>query len=332
MTRGAKMTAPRRPAPLRAGARVQTTGAGDRLKAWRQHHWLSAQDSLQRLLAVPVKSLLTMLMLGIALALPALLYVALANVGQLSAHWSHSHQLSVYLKPGTQPQAVAALVAKWQGRPDIGQLRQVSPEQGLQQFAEQTGLTGLLSGLSDNPLPWVLLVQPASTDAATLAELRAQLAEAPVVDEVRVDMAWLTRLHQLMALGQRLALGLGSLLGLGMLLAIGNTLRLAIENRREEILVVKLVGGTDAFVRRPFLYTGLWYGLGGGLWALLLTQLGLLLVAEPVAQLAHSYQSQFQLMGLGLGKSLILLTTALIIGWLGAWLAVGRHLRDIKPQ
>ena len=316
----------------RAGARVRTTGTGDRANAWRQHHASSARDSLIRLLATPIRSTLTVLMLGIALALPALLYLALANVGQLSGHWVHSHQMSAYLKPGVQPQAVTGLVAKWQARAEIARVDPVSPEQGLQEFAQQTGLSGLLGGLSNNPLPWVILVQPSNTDADALTALQATLAADPLVDEVRIDMAWLERLQQVMALGQRFALGLGVLLGLGMLLAIGNTLRLAIENRRDEILVVKLVGGTDAFVRRPFLYTGLWYGLGGGLWAWLLTQLGLWLVDEPVVQLANSYQSEFQLSGLGFGESLILLLTALMIGWLGAWLAVGRHLRDITPQ
>ncbi len=320
------------PLPTRAGARPKVTGVSDRARAWRQHHGRSARDSLRRLLVVPVRSTLTVLMLGIALALPALLYLALANVGQLSGHWASSHQMSAYLKAGARPAAVEALTATLRARPDVAAVTAISPEQGLAEFARQTGLTGALANVKNNPLPWVLLVQPVGTAPESLATLRDQLAAELVVDEVRLDMAWLTRLQAIMQLGQRFALGLGCLLGLGMLLAIGNTLRLAIENRREEILVVKLVGGTDAFVRRPFLYTGLWYGAGGGIWALVLTQLGLWLVSKPVAQLANSYGSQFTLQGLGAGETLILLMVALIIGWLGAWLAVGRHLRDIKPQ
>lgn len=327
------MNKPRKPiAPQRAGARLKTTGVNDRARAWREHHLLSAADSLRKLIAVPVRSMLTVLMLGIALALPALLYVALANVSQLSGHWASNHQMSAYLKAGVRPAAVEALVKRWQALPAVAGVTTVSPDQGLAEFARQTGLTGPVSGLQQNPLPWALLVQPADTDPVALSALRDQLAEDAIVDEVRLDLAWLTRLQSLMQLGQRFALGLGVLLGLGMLLAIGNTLRLAIENRREEILVVKLVGGTDAFVRRPFLYTGLWYGLGGGLWALLLTQLGLWLVSAPVAQLASSYGSSFALQGLAFGETLILLMLALMIGWLGAWLAVGRHLRDIQPQ
>ncbi|UTA48017.1 permease-like cell division protein FtsX [Simiduia sp. 21SJ11W-1] len=327
------MNSPRKPisAP-RAGARLKKAGVNDRARAWREHHVLSARDSLQKLLVVPVRTLLTVLMLGIALALPALLYVALANVGQLSGQWASNHQMSAYLKPGVRPAAVEALVARWQQLPGVLQVQPVSPEQGLAEFARQTGLAGAVGGMQSNPLPWALLVQPKHTDPKALAALRDALADDVIVDEVRLDLAWLTRLQSLMALGQRFALGLGCLLGLGMLLAIGNTLRLAIENRREEILVVKLVGGTDAFVRRPFLYTGLWYGLGGGLWALLLTQLGLWLVSAPVAALASSYGSAFALQGLAFGESLILLLIALMIGWLGAWLAVDRHLRDIKPQ
>ena len=150
--------------------------------------------------------------------------------------------------------------------------------------------------------------------------------------EARVDMAWVSRLQQLMLLGQRLVLALAGLLAVGVLLAIGNTIRLAIENRRDEILVVKLVGGTNAFVRRPFLYTGLWYGMGGGLLALVLMALGLWWLSGPAAYLADLYQSDFRLQGLGWTRSLQLVLLSGLLGWLGAWLAVARHLSSIEPK
>ncbi|BFM13724.1 permease-like cell division protein FtsX [Simiduia litorea] len=320
--------------PAKAGARVSKTKISDKADAWLQHHKLTAIDSLMRLLREPVKSCLTVLMLGISLALPALLYVALANVSQLSGQWASSNQLSIYLQPGATETAAQSLAKKLELAPEVAQVSVISPNQGLSEFAVQSGMGNLLDDLTDNPLPWVLLVQPhkAVLDAETLQQLRASWAADPVVSDVRIDMAWLERLNHVMQLGQRFALGLGLLLGIGMLLAIGNTLRLAIENRREEILVIKLVGGTDGFVRRPFLYTGLWYGLGGGVCALVLVVIGLVSVATPVANLAQSYSSQFSLQGLGVANGLILLTMALLIGLLGAWLAVGRHLRDIRPQ
>ena len=320
--------------PVKAGARASKTKVSDKADAWLQHHKITAMDSLVRLLREPVKSGLTALMLGIALALPALLYVALANVNQLSGQWSSSHQLSIYLHQGATETAAQALAKKLSQTPEVAQVTVISPSQGLSEFALQSGMGSLLTDLTDNPLPWVLLVQPAETaiDPLKLDQLRKGWAADPVVSDVRIDMAWLDRLNQVMQLGQRFALGLGLLLAIGMLLAIGNTLRLAIENRREEILVIKLVGGTDAFVRRPFLYTGLWYGLAGGLCALVLVFFGLLSVSEPVANLAQSYSSQFALQGLGPLNCLILLVMALLIGLLGAWMAVGRHLRDIRPQ
>lgn len=318
----------------RAGARKTTTRVSHKADAWMTHHRQSAADSLARLLAQPVRAGLTMLMLGIALALPALLYIALANVGQLSDQWSGSHQMSAYVKPGARETAVTPLAETWRQRGDVASVQVVSPDQGLQEFAQATGLGALVTGISPNPLPWTLLVTP-SEDAITsdqLPQLRDALAADPLVEEVRLDVGWVQRLQQIMLLGQRVALGLAALLSLGMLLAIGNTLRLAIENRREEILVVKLVGGTDAFVRRPFLYMGLWFGLGGGLVALLLVLVGVFAIDGPVAALAAAYESQFSLQGLGFSGALVLIASASLVGWLGAWMAVGRHLRDIQPQ
>lgn len=318
----------------RSGARKTQTRVSHRLGAWWAHHRQTARESLNRLLAEPVRNGLTMLMLAIALALPALLLVALNNIGQLSGQWSQSHQMTAYLMPGARDQAVQGLVERWQKLPSVAQVKPISPQQGLTEFADSTGLGALVTDLSPNPLPWAIVVTPEATLATSeaLAQLKRQLSSDTLVQEVRLDFAWVERLRQLMVLGQRIALGLALLLALGMLLAIGNTLRLAIENRRDEILVVKLVGGTDAFVRRPFLYMGLWYGLGGGLLALVLTQVGLLLVSTPVAALASAYNSQFSLQGLGFSASILLLLAAMLVGWAGAWLAVGRHLRDIQPR
>jgi cell division transport system permease protein len=142
---------------------------------------------------------------------------------------------------------------------------------------------------------------------------------------------WVKRLYQFMELGQRLVWALATLLGLAVLLIIGNTIRLSIESRRDEILVVKLVGGTDAFVRRPFLYTGIWFGLGGGIIAWLLLSMGLYWLSGPVETLISLYGSDFVLQGLSLSDSLMLIFDGVILGWLGAWLAVSRHLTKIKP-
>ena len=152
------------------------------------------------------------------------------------------------------------------------------------------------------------------------------------VAEALLDMEWLQRLNSLMHLSRRLVQIVGGLLVLGVLLILGNTIRLAIENRREEIVVVKLVGGSNAFVRRPFLYTGLWYGVGGGVLAGLLVSLALWFLQQPVADLAKLYGSDFRLRGLGIMGGLNLVVLGGLLGLAGAWLAVTRHLVHIQPR
>jgi cell division transport system permease protein len=154
----------------------------------------------------------------------------------------------------------------------------------------------------------------------------------PQIDQAVLDLEWVQRLYSMMALGKRLVIALAALLALGVLLVVGNTIRLAIESRRDEIVIVKLVGGTNAFVRRPFLYTGLWYGLGGGILAWLIIGFGLFWLSSPVAELAGLYRSQFELQGLGIGDSLMMWLCGGLLGLAGAWLAVSRHLGAIEPR
>jgi cell division transport system permease protein len=192
----------------------------------------------------------------------------------------------------------------------------------------------VVDSLEKNPLPGTLLVTPRlqnGSDAA-ITSLEQSLIADPAVADVRLDMQWVKRLQQLMMLGKKMVFGLGGLLALGVLLVIGNTIRLAIENRRDEILVVKLVGGTDAYVARPFLYTGLWYGIGGGLLALVVLGIGFFWMSSTVDQLAALYQSNFRLQGLGMFGSMQLVLLAGLTGFLGAWIAVVRHLIQIQPR
>ncbi len=176
------------------------------------------------------------------------------------------------------------------------------------------------------------MLTPATGDPATLENLRQRLLAESSVDDVTLDMDWVQRLHAIMIVGRQLVLGLAGLLGLGVLLLIGNTIRLEIESRRDEIVVIKLVGGTDGFVRRPFLYTGAWYGLIGGLLACLLVSTCIASLSDAVHQLAAAYQSQFWLQGLGLSGCVLLIFGCVLLGLVGAWLAVGRHLRAVEPR
>jgi len=323
----------RREQPARAGASVSRTGVDDRLQSYLSHHREVAADSLQRLLKTPVVSVMTWLVIAIALALPAALYVALDNIQVLGQSWDGSPRISLYLKAGSRDSDNEKVSTNLLAMTGVKEAVYISPEEGLQEFSQFSGFGEALSYLDGNPLPGVIVVTPdTSLGVAAIEQLTASLKALPAVDNVQLDMAWLKRLQQLMAFGQRMTVALALLLVLGVLLIVGNTIRLAIENRRDEILVIKLVGGTDAFVRRPFLYIGLWYGVGGGVLALLLLTLGLLWLSGPISELSASYQSQFSLQGLGFGRSLLLLLSAGAIGWLGAWIAVGRHLVAIQPR
>lgn len=301
--------------------------------AYIQHHKLMAIDSLKRLLTAPGSSLMTWLVLAIALSLPMTLYVALENVKQLSRNWDQTSQISVYLKKGALERFANDMtqgIASW---PEVSSAVYISPDQALKEFSASTGLSDVIFGLGDNPLPGVISVVPrlANQDAVTLEQLQQKLQSQRHVDSVQLDLMWVKRLYQFMELGQRLVWALAALLGLAVLLIIGNTIRLSIESRRDEIRVVKLVGGTDAFVRRPFLYTGLWFGFGGGLIAWLLLSIGLAWLSGPVEQLISLYGSEFTLQGLGFVDSLLLIFDGVVLGWLGAWLAVSRHLSSIEP-
>ncbi|MEH6346361.1 MAG: permease-like cell division protein FtsX [Bermanella sp.] len=320
-------------APAKSGARHSKVTVNSQWKAYLQHHRLTAKDSLLRLLRSPGSSVMTWLVLGIALALPMTLFVSLENVKQLSRVWDQSSQISVYLKKGVLSRAANKLTEGISSLDQVSDAIYISPQQALKEFSAATGLSDVVQGLQSNPLPGVISVVPnlASQDARAMEKLQNKLLLYPQVESVQLDLLWVKRLYQFMELGQRLVWALATLLGLAVLLIIGNTIRLSIESRRDEILVVKLVGGTDAFVRRPFLYTGLWFGLGGGLIAWLLLTIGLYWLSGPVEQLISLYGSEFVLSGLGAEDSLLLIFDGVVLGWLGAWLAVSRHLVRINP-
>lgn len=314
------------------GARQSRTGFADLWQAWWRHHLDSALDGLGRLADAPLQTLMTSLVVAIALVLPAALLLALANVQRLGERWDTDPKLTVYLHLQAQPAAIEGLRRELQALPEVAALEYVSPEQALREFQAQSGFGEALAGLDHNPLPPTLVIDPAAHSPEALDQLRARVAAEAIVQEVALDMTWVRRLHAYMQLGRQLVLGLAGLLALGVLLVIGNTIRLEIESRRDEILVAKLVGATNGFVRRPLLYTGAWYGVLGGLLACLLVSTGSALLDQSVRQLAASYQSDFRLQGLGLAGCGLLVSACVGLGLIGAWLAVGRHLSAIEPR
>jgi len=304
-----------------------------RFQAYWINHLQTFFSSLGRLWRAPFASLMTAAVIGIALALPAGMHVLLDNAQRLSANWDGSARISVFLKEAVTDAQANALADKLRPRSDIADSEYISRSAALEEFRALSGFGDALKALNQNPLPAVLVIRPslAASDPMHIEQLVAELQTLPEVDFAQLDMQWVRRLHAIMEIAQRGVFVLGGLLALAVLLIVGNTIRLDIFNRRQEIEVIKLVGGTDAFIRRPFLYGGLWYGLLGGLIAWLLVGVSWWLLQDPVRGLASLYHSGYGLEMMGLGSTAVLFLVAGLLGWLGSWLAVGRHLRAIEP-
>jgi len=289
--------------------------------------------SLGQLARTPFASLTTIAVIAISLALPGGLYVLLDNVQRASSAWDGAAQLSVFLKRDSSERVGQALAQKIRARAEIASVDYISREAALAEFKRLSGFGEALNALNSNPLPAVLAIRPKTThsDAATLATLKKELQAMNEVEWVQLDLDWIKRLNAIVELARRGVWLLAGLLALAVALIVGNTIRLAVLNRRTEIEVIKLIGGTDAFIRRPFLYSGLIQGLCGALCAWALLAVVLLLLAGPVQDLAGLYGSRFELRGLGFEAGLTLIGVGALLGWLGARLAVGRHLRAIEP-
>jgi cell division transport system permease protein len=291
-------------------------------------------SSLGVLWRTPFATFMTAAVIGIALALPAGLHVLLQNVQNLSTGWEGTAQMSLFIKQDISEKRIQSLAKKLRGWDGVAEVRYISREQALEEFRELSGFGGALDSLNENPLPAVLVVRPTSEAAepAQMELLLGKVQDLKPVDLAQLDMEWVRRLSGIIELGKRGVLLLGSLLSLAILLVIGNTIRLTILSRRDEIVVTKLIGATNAFIRRPFLYTGFWYGFMGAVLAWILVGILLGLLSDPVSKLSFLYNSQFSLGGLDLETTAILLGSGIFLGLLGSWLAVGKHLQAIEPS
>lgn len=308
------------------------TPANTALKGWAVGHLRCFFEALGRLQRRWVASLLTALVIGITLALPAGLYITVKNLSGLTYNWQTSIQISLYLDQSVSSDEAEQLANKIAQRNHIAAVDYISPTQGLAAFRKASDLDIALAALPDNPLPGVIAITPEpGLGHGQAARLAADLGALDAVDQAQLDQAWLRRLHAIISLLQRLAWVIGILLAAAVIFIVGNTIRLDIENRREEIEVMKLIGASDAFIRRPFLYSGVWYGLSGALFALLLLLFCALALSEPLSTLLHSYDGAFQLSGLGWTGSLWLICIGMTLGWVGCALTVNRRLHAIEP-
>jgi len=309
-------------------------GAGSAIKTYFMRHAQVLIYSLGQLWRTPFSMLMTAAVIGIALALPTGMHVLLKNAQHISGGWDGAAKLSLFLKTSTTDEQARNLLNKLQAMPEIAEVDYISREKALAEFKRKSGFGDALTALNENPLPAVLVVTPhlQHNDAEKVENLGNRLRSYKQVELVQLDRQWVKRLYAIMDIVGRGVLVLGAMLAIAVLLVVGNTIRLAIQNRRDEIVIIKLIGGTDAFIRRPFLYTGFWYGFFGGILALVLVYLALLAISSPVETLAGMYQSALTLQKLDSGTITILLLMSVTLGLGGSWIAVGRHLREIEPR
>ena len=303
------------------------------LNTYFARHAQTLIGSLGRIMQEPLATLMTMAVIAVALALPLFLNLFLQNARAATGNWNEAFDISVYIDRQASESRLEAMAKQLRARDDVAVVRTITADQALAEFRDYSGFGKALDALTDNPLPNALIVTPsivASTPEGTEG-LKAAIAAMPDVQTVQLDSEWVRRLHAMLVILRRVVLLTGGLLGFGVVLIVGNTIRLDIVNRRAEIEVMKLVGASDGFARRPFLYSAIWYGVGGGILALILVAVAAAVLAAPVERLALLYGSQFRLQGLQWGPAAVVIAAAAGLGWLGSWLAATRHIRAIEP-
>ncbi len=317
-----------------AGATTHKVSFIDRIKMGLSLHKKNSKESLLAIFKHPANSLLTILVLAIALALPGIFFIMANNAKSLSSNWDSSMAVSVYLKDSANEAQAQKLVGELLEQQHFKLVTLTTKEQALEEFKKYSGIANSLEMLEENPLPMVISIVP-NDDLIRVSELETkvkELEQLALVDSASLDSEWINRYQEILKISEKIGSFISFLLGVGVLLIVGNTIRLAILNRREEIQVIKLVGATDAFIRRPFLYTGLWYGLIAGVIAALMISILGNLVVSSTSRLAELYQSQYQLLGLTISQTLILILIGALLGLLGSWFSVRKHLKEIQPS
>ena len=308
------------------GAAQHQPNARDKRKHWRDHHAQVSKDCLRQLLSSPISTFMTILVLAVALALPSFLFSTLANVSRLSDGWDTENKISLYLQANMSDRQVDSFVQTLLLRPDLIANDLVDASQGLLEFKQHSGLSEVLDALEQNPLPAVVYVLAKDSSEQGLTTLRDELKAFAQVEQA------VLALNGILLVIERAVIALSVLLAFAVLLIIGNTIRQSVESRNDEILVSKLMGATNAWVRRPFLYSGVFYGVVGASMALVILEVSMLVIKNPVLQLSQLYQSDFQLTGLGVLGSVVVVLVGLILGLLGALISVNKFLAKLEPK
>ncbi|MED5526737.1 permease-like cell division protein FtsX [Gallaecimonas pentaromativorans] len=316
-----------------AAASAARPGFLSRLAMYFVRHAQQATGSLGELWRTPLASLLTIAVLGFSLTLPGTFYVLLKNIESVSSQFQKASEITLLLKDSVSTDDAAKAATRIGLYPEVAKAKLITRDEALTEFRAKSGFGEALDYLDSNPLPNVIVVEPTERNSSPQAAkaLLDKLRGEREVEQGRLDLDWLKRLDALVSMARDGVSLVALLLLVTMVLVVGNTIRLMIEHRRDSINVMKMVGATDAFVRRPFLYTGLWYGLAAGCLSLLLVTLGVLWLEQSVARVVDLYGSQFRLNGLDGSEMLAVLGLSVLLGLSGAYLAVWRHLKAMEP-
>lgn len=306
-----------------------------RMRSWGRRQLYSFFSSIGTLLNHRFGTLMTVVVLGIAMVLPIGLLLTLENLRKIDLQQDQWGTLTVFLQMDATEKQVKALEQQL-GERSVAKTNAISPQQGLQEFREASGFGKALDVLENNPLPWVLEVQPEWLENQNMDEqvaaLNSWLQGQDLVESVVVDSKWLRRLAGLIRLGDAFVTVLGFMFSLAVLVVIANTIRLDVGNRADEIEILSLVGAGPGFIRLPFLYSGFWYGVLGAFFAMLLLEVSLAYLQAPLASLMDAYGNEFSLAGLSIPQVLYLFLAGGVLGWLGAWIAVQRYLRQLSRE
>ena len=303
------------------------------LKRLAAGHLHAAISSFNFLCRRPIATLITVVVIAITLTLPTLFWVFTSNLSQLTISWQKSGTVSLYLKPKLTAGQQNQLIIDIRHIQGVGEVSLKTPAEGIKELQQQEGMNDIMRYLPENPLPALIEVTPALAVNTPLQmeQLFNRLKALPQVEQAKLDMDWIRRLHAILGFAAEIANALMILLALAVVLIVGNTLRLAIHNRHDEIRVLKLIGASDQFIVRPFLYTGVWYGLIGAVFAVLFVNIFMLSLAVGLQQLASVYYMHYPLKGLTVFQAYLIVLAAISLSWLGARLAVKRQLAFIEP-
>jgi len=300
------------------------------MKQWLNQHQQALQIVLTRMRHNLLATLMMFCVMGVTLCLPGILYVIVDNLNRLAGDIKGEPQISLFLKQDIKADTTSELDKKLSQNPAVKTYRFVSKESAWQDLQTSSNTAEIAHNLEKNPLPDAYFVTPKNIEPAAIEALQQEMQQWPGVEIAQADAAWVKRLYAMLELGKKAILALVLLLGFALIAIIGNTIRLQILTQREEIEVSRLIGATDRFIRRPFLYAGAIYGFGGGLAATLFLVSVISLFNSSVEEIAASYGSNFHLTLPDLLTSIVIIASALSLGWVGSYIAVGRSLSKLN--